>query len=340
MAKTLMLAVAGSGKTTLLVDRLCADRRTLILTYTNTNERNLRSAIIKRFGYHPKNISLFTYYTFLYSFCYRPLLSLKMGSAGINWLPNPDRFAKGDDQLVDRYGRLYSNRIALTLKRKNVLSEVKTRLERYFDQIFIDEVQDFAGNDFNFLDTLVSASLEQLFVGDFFQHTYDTSRDGNVNGTLHDDLQRYVARFESLGLRLDKKTLSKSHRCNPEICAFVEEQLGITIGSHRSGGSSIIHISSAADAAVLFRDNSVVKLFYQAHYHYDCYSKNWGESKGEDRYQDVCVVMNGKTWKSFQDGELKGLPSQTRSKLYVALTRTKGNLYLLPESLLKQFKKK
>ena len=333
-----MLAVAGSGKTTLLVNKLSLERRALILTYTNTNEQNLTAAIIRRFGHHPKNIFVFTYYTFIYSFCYRPLLSKRLHATGINWNPNSFRFAQGDDRFIDRQARLYSNRIALLLDKKDALPEVKKRLEKYFDEIYIDEVQDFGGNDFNFLKTLAAAKLDNLFVGDFFQHTYDTSRDGNTNAKLHDDQTKYKKLFKAMGLTPDDDTLSKSHRCNPEICNFITEKLGIDIGSHRAGGSRIINVEDPIRAAEIYHDPQIVKLFYQAHYHYDCYGKNWGESKGEDRYYDVCVVLNGKTWQSFLANDLVSLAPQTKSKLYVAITRTKGDLYLLPESLLKLFK--
>ena len=73
MDKRVMFAVAGSGKTTLLVKRLSLEKRALIITYTENNYRHLRDSIIKRFGHVPKNINLLSYFTFLYSFCYRPL---------------------------------------------------------------------------------------------------------------------------------------------------------------------------------------------------------------------------------------------------------------------------
>lgn len=213
------------------------------------------------------------------------------------------------------------------------------RISKYFDQVFIDEVQDFAGNDFNFLTTLSASQTEQLYVGDFFQHTYDTSRDGNVNGNLHDNLDRYISRFCALGLSPDGLTLNKSHRCNPEICEFIQHNLGISMESHRSGGTVISVITASEQTDFIFRDPSIIKLFYQAHYHYDCFSKNWGESKGEDRYDNVCVVLNNKTWEFLINGNLKQLPPQTKSKLYVAITRTKGNLYFLQKKLLKQYKR-
>lgn len=63
------------------------------------------------------------------------------------------------------------------------VSDISERIEKYFDFFCVDEVQDFAANDFNLLCQLSKMDVEVLFVGDFFQHTFDTSRDGNIQKT-------------------------------------------------------------------------------------------------------------------------------------------------------------
>ena len=62
--KKLILAVAGSGKTTNLIDELNLTERFYLVTYTITNESLLRLRIIKKFGYLPNNIKVFTYFNF------------------------------------------------------------------------------------------------------------------------------------------------------------------------------------------------------------------------------------------------------------------------------------
>ncbi|BBU78713.1 hypothetical protein EIMP300_01130 [Escherichia coli] len=84
-----------------------------------------------------------------------------------------------------------------------MLPDIRTRLARYYDELFVDEVQDFAGHDFNFLLELCRAEISVLCCGDFYQHTFDTSRDGNVNATLHEDITRYEARFRAAGIMVD-----------------------------------------------------------------------------------------------------------------------------------------
>ena len=79
-------------------------------------------------------------------------------------------------------------------------------------------------------------------------------------------------------------------------------------------------------------------LTYQEHYKYGCLSNNWGASKGLDHYNDVCVVLGATHWKVYETSSLAALPPQTKNKLYVAFSRTRGRLFLAPEKLFKPFK--
>jgi DNA helicase-2/ATP-dependent DNA helicase PcrA len=88
----------------------------------------------------------------------------------------------------------------------------------------------------------------------------------------------------------------------------------------------------------IFLQEHTVKLFYQSHLRYPCFSDNWGASKGIDDYDSVCVVLNKKSEDLYRQGRLNELPAITRNKLYVACTRARSALYFLPESLIKKFK--
>lgn len=57
-----------------------------------------------------------------------------------------------------------------------------------------------------------------------------------------------------------------------------------------------------------------------------------------DHYQDVCVVMGADIWKRYLAGTLHESNPQTRNKLYVACSRARGDLYFVPDKLLKAFK--
>lgn len=340
MDKRIIFAVAGSGKTSLIIEKLTLEKRNLLITYTENNFINLRSKIINKFGYFPDNIQLYSYFTFLYSFCYKPFLAFQVKAKGINWEPVLPRFTKttSPKHYMDSNRRLYHARIARLFQEMEVLSDVNARLEKYYDNVFVDEVQDFAGHDFNFLSSICQANINITFVGDYFQHTFDTSRDGSTNKNLHVDYKKYQAKFSAMSLHIDLETLSSSYRCSPTICSFISNFIGIEISSHRKDVKAIEFIEEPERIDELIQCPNTVKLFYQNHQKYQCYSNNWGASKGEDHYNDVCVILNNTTLKQFKSRKLDELVPQTKNKLYVACSRAKGNLYFIAEKVLKKYR--
>jgi hypothetical protein len=341
MGKTVVFAVAGSGKTTRIVEELGANRRCLVFTYTEENARTLRRKIALRYGGISPTKVVMTYFTFLHTFCFRPIMGFKMRNRGLGFsdLPHRDRFKQTDDRYyLDSSGRLYHSRLAKLLIERNLVGDVIERIDQFFDYISVDEVQDFAGNDFNFLLKLAGAEADMLLVGDFRQHTYDTSRDRSVNRSLHDDFKAYAKRFEGVGINVDTTSLSLSRRCSPAVCAFISERLGVPIGTTSDRQASVIEVTSQHEADTLWRRQDVVKLFYQEHALYGCLSQNWGASKGEDHHDEVCVVLNSNTLKLHRCGKLATLPPATRNKLYVALSRSRGNVYLAPHVYLDRYK--
>jgi|CXWL01.1.fsa_nt_gi superfamily I DNA/RNA helicase len=254
MDKRVIFAVAGSGKTKYIIDSLSLEKRFLIVTYTNNNLRTLRRRVLSKFGYHPSNVFIYSYFSFLYSFCYRPFFSLKFKTKGINFKPNLNRGLRLSDlrYFFDGHRRLYSNRIAKFLEAQGVLADVNSRLEKYFDVLLIDEVQDLAGHDFNLLKSISQASLDIIAVGDFFQHTYDTSRDGNVNSNLHEDYDSYKDKFKDMGLSVDIESLIASHRCSPTICDFISKEMDVEISSARSDNTNIYLVENQEHADEIF----------------------------------------------------------------------------------------
>ncbi|GAB5445459.1 MAG: hypothetical protein Gyms2KO_03320 [Gymnodinialimonas sp.] len=243
------------------------------------------------------------------------------------------------NHYVSKNGYLYGNRLAKFIVEKDGVPRIKSRLETYFDIFLVDEVQDFAANDFSLLMALSDAEIDMLFVGDFFQHTFDTSRDGNIRTNLHKrGLAPYIKEFEGRGFAIDVTTLEKTYRCSPTVCSFITDRLGITIESSRTD-DTIVHIIEDQDTAhALFADDSKVKLFYKDQKKYPCNSNNWGKCKGLNSYVDVCVVLNKKSADLFRKGQLGSLPESSLNKLYVACSRANGDLYILFEDQLKLLK--
>lgn len=336
--KRLILAVAGSGKTRLLIDNLNLDKRFLIVTYTNTSLELIKSRIVKKFGYLPSNIKTLTYFEFIYGFCVKPFVLFKYRLNGIYWDETPEFTSRLRITNLSRYltrnRYLYHNRLGKFIEYEGILDEVRKRLEKFYDYFFYDEFQDLGGHDFNFMMLLAQSNINFLFVGDFFQHTYVTSFDGNVNGTLYSELTAYCKKLELSKIEVDTKTLGKSHRCSPTICSFISQNLGIAIESNRNDQTSITKIDDRETALMIIQDNSIIKLVYDKSNEKNFLAKNWGECKGEDDYNDTCIILNKTTSKIFSKGKFNELKPRTKNKLYVALTRTRGNCYLIDDELI------
>ncbi|NUU34337.1 AAA family ATPase [Pseudomonas sp. C2B4] len=341
MDKRVIFAVAGSGKTSLIIEKLNLDQRALIITYTDNNHHHLRNKIIQKFGVIPKNISLMTYFSFLHGFCFRPLMQSQLNTKGLNFRlpPNVQLPLSEIKRFRDASGRLYHNRLAKLLEVKGCVPAVLARLERFYDCVYVDEVQDFAGHDFNLLLAMSKAKADMMFVGDFYQHTFDTSRDGAVNSSLHDDMVRYEKRFRDNGITVDKETLNRSWRCGTTVCDFISTHLRIDIAAHNERESELTMVTTQAQADELHANPDIVKLFYQEHHKYGCFSQNWGASKGLDHFNDICVVMGPKIWTQYLGGRLHESVPKTRNKLYVACSRAKGGIFFAPEKLFKIHKR-
>ncbi|MEW8509151.1 MAG: hypothetical protein AB2598_20920 [Candidatus Thiodiazotropha sp.] len=317
MAKELVLAVAGSGKTTKILEAVMEEKRSLIVTYTNENLRSLEESLHQKFGYIPANITLVSYFSFLYSFCFRPFFSYELRDNGIFWeIPGvfPSKSSLAHYITGSRY--LYGNRVAKYVQEHGGIPKIIARLEKYFDDFLIDEVQDFAANDFNLMMAISDADIDFLLVGDYFQHTFDTSRDGQIRTNLHKNgLEAYLKEFENKGFSIDTNSLSKTHRCSPSVCGFITDHVGIGIESHRDDDTEVTVVEDAETARLLFQDEDKMKLFFQDHGKYDCRSNNWGRCKGLNNYGDVCVVLNKKSSELFRSGTLSKLPESSRNKL-------------------------
>jgi len=334
MDKKLVCAVAGSGKTTSIIDRVARGGRCHIITYTNENVHSLRSSLEERFGRIPDNVTLQSYFSFLYSYCFRPFFSYDLNDRSYLWeAPGPAtrRFRKSElGHYMTRNRYLYANRVAKMIIEYGAVPKVIQRLEKFCDTFMVDEVQDFAANDFNLLLEIINADIDVLLVGDFYQHTFDTSKDGNTRQNLHKrGIDPFLKEFAEQGIQIDVDSLSKSYRCSPDVCRFITENIGIPIESHRTDETYVEVVDSPERAQEIYADDRCVKLFYSGSGDFQCRSNNWGKCKGLNTYTDVCVVLNKTACTHFTKGTLPEMAPSSLNKLYVACSRARGNLYVV-----------
>lgn len=342
MDKTLILAVAGAGKTTEIINNIKKDDKTLIITYTENNYNILKNNIIKKFKGIPDNIKIYTYFTFLYRFCFLPL---KKGFKvkGLDFNSNPNKYIKAKDinYYYNRVSKkMYHNRLAKICS-DYFIDDIIKRIEKYFNYIYIDEIQDFVSHDFNLLLNLIKTNCNILLVGDFYQHTFDTSRDGNVNSNLYNDYDNYINKIKNSdsNIKVDTVNFLKSKRCSKQVCEFITEYLKIKIESYNNHDSIIREIDDENTIEKIANDDNIVKLFYQNSKKYDMKNKdNWGNSKG-NTYINTCVVLNKNSYEKYKKHKLNELPSSTKNKLYVALSRATNDVYIINEKYLDKYKK-
>lgn len=343
--KRLIHAVAGSGKTTKIIESIDPQKRNLILTYTETNQNTIRAKLIDKFSYIPESTFIFGVFEFLYSFCLVPYLGKR--PKGINF--DYETQGKIDNNSIDTTGRIIQNQLSKSLMRGELIYKKNNipfdnsyleRIDKFFDCIYVDECQDFESDDFDWLLSLSNLNAEVSLLGDFYQKTFSTSRRGNKGKGVHSNFDNWIKVISDSGFEIDLSSLSKSYRCPKIVCDFIVESLDIKISSQKKENptTNIMFIDSQDKIESIMTDDSIMKLFYQKFYDYDCKSQNWGDSKGSE-YENVCVVLNPKTYKLFDSGRLSDLSTQTKSKFYVACTRTRGDLYFVNQKDLTDFKK-
>ncbi|WP_159474776.1 UvrD-helicase domain-containing protein [Chryseobacterium sp. 18068] len=333
--KRLVLAVAGSGKTRHIIETLDLDKRFLIITYTNNNYNTLKKRVLTKFGYIPENIKILKFFDFLYSFCVKPFLLFEHKIKGINLDVTPEytNYLKTSDynRYLTKSKQLYHNRISKFLEITGVIPLVVQKLEKFYDWLIIDEFQDLGGHDFNLIMEVAKSKTNLLFVGDFHQNTFVTSHDGNVNKALYDNYQNYINKISLHKIEVDTTLLIESHRCSPTICNFISDNLGIEMKSKRFDETNIYIVENIEDIPEVISNNNIIKLVYRDSNKQAFFSKNWGECKGEDDYSDTCIILTKSATKSLSKRNLSTLPVSTKNKLYVALSRTRGDCYLVKQ---------
>lgn len=188
MTSTVTLAVAGARKTQSIVDA-CAEgdltTRRLVLTYTLSGQRELERRL--RTACPPGSVpEVCGWYAFLLRHWVRPFLPLKYPGrrlAGLNFDGIPATSAKGiiiatgADRFLDADSRAYKrflSKLAIDVADASGGS-VTSRLQRMFDEIYIDEVQDLTGYDLDILERLLQTTSEVRMVGDLRQSVFDTN---------------------------------------------------------------------------------------------------------------------------------------------------------------------
>jgi DNA helicase-2/ATP-dependent DNA helicase PcrA len=353
MAKTVMLAVAGAGKTYKLCNSIDPFKKNLLIAFTNQNIKNLRNELINKFGNIPEKTRIMTFHSFLYKLYILPyepsILSFfkknKFKNKGITFKEPPKQWLgkRGSNSNYDKdicfnhyiYNKKYycSKMSKLVIKSK-IVKKATLKLNDFFDYLYIDEFQDFREHDYRFLKEVIKNINNILLVGDYYQHSVSGKNNSGIpfkKGKKEVSYAEYEGELRKLKLEIDKKTLSKSRICHDSICDFVSKKLEIDINANNTNEGKIIVLEDKKEIKKVIENNSIKKLVWNKSHKYNFNSINWGYSKG-DTYEKTCVILTDR-FKKIVDKDLKiidiKMPNSSRNKLYVALTRTKGDLYII-----------
>ncbi|WP_228423570.1 UvrD-helicase domain-containing protein [Chryseobacterium formosense] len=364
MKNKLLISVAGSGKTTYLVRQaLSVNDSVLITTYTEANEKEIRKKFYEFNGGIPANITIQTWFSFLLQHGAKPYqgsiydgkingLLLVNTASGINFknkmgISIPFAEEKNfEEHYFSKSGKVYSDKLSKFVIRCNEKSAgiVVQRLSKIYKHFFVDEVQDLAGNDLEFLKLIFKTSMNTILVGDPRQVTYLTHherlnskyKDGNIKQYIIDKCSKYCA--------IDEETLRFSHRNNAEICNFssklfpyLEKSIPCECSECRSfpNDHSGIYIIKSSDVEKYKSKYNPVILRHQLAVAPEW---NFGNCKGLgfDRiliYPTRPIIQYLKTGlltKTVKEkGKIKEQNALDTAKFYVALTRARYSVAIV-----------
>lgn len=344
----LIIAAAGSGKTTYLVNRALEikDRRVLITTYTTANEKEIRDRLIELNGCIPSNVTIQTWFSFLLEHGVRPFqnfitnkrvngLLLVNQKSGLKYKGKFPVYYS-EDEIDKHYFSLdyniYSDKISKFIIKCNqeCSNQIVERLQKIFDCIFIDEVQDLAGYDLELIKFILQSKIKLTLVGDPRQVTYLTHNEKKYekyqNGRIKDFLLNECKKWRP---QIDETTLNNSFRCNDKICCYSSklfpEYNSCSSNQSKETGHDGVYFISEKEVEDYIKKYKPVLLRHnrkkQVPEGFKVY--NFGESKGLTF--DRVLIFPTKPQLDWILGKEKkdSFKFDARCKLYVALTRAR-----------------
>lgn len=196
MANHLTLAVAGGRKTQGLVEHcksLPIDRRVLVVTFTQTNQLELRHRLASQAG-DLQNLEVMGWYTFLLRHFAKPFLPFILPServGGFDFEGRPYFKAVGKARYMNRNNEVYASelgRLAFEAMQSSG-GVLKHRLECLYEEILFDEVQDLSGYDWEIVHQLLLSKIDVRMVGDVRQSVLSTNPRGQKNKNMRTPVQ-------------------------------------------------------------------------------------------------------------------------------------------------------
>lgn len=323
---------------------MCADvavpRKRAVITFTTSAQKTLIDRLLASDA-RSQMPTVMGWYTFLLDHIvrpYAPSVTELQGSRvkGLAWVDGTLPWnLSGVDFYLNSAGDAYSERLGL-LAAKTLKADgeaVIDRLERIFDEIYIDEVQDLRGNDLDVLDALIRSKIRVVLVGDVRQRLLSTSkssrRHGEYDGLGLNNWFREMAEKELLNLQ----TIQETWRCCPEVIQFADQMF--TSGRFLPTKSKVAVPDGMHHGVWLLEEpyiDEYIRRFHPACYRDSVRTKlvgtdsatNFGLCKGAT--EDHVLIFPTGPMKKFWKDKTNNLAEKSRMDAYVAITRARWSV--------------
>lgn len=341
----IIIACAGSGKTTSIVDEALklTNKRVLLTTYTNENVSQIKDYFITLKRCIPANIAIQSWFSFLLQEGVRPYQnyvsdlgrvqsicffsnvkeSIKLKKK-IKFIPE----SKDEHYLTETH-YIYEDKVSKFICRANERSNglVIKRLEKIYDYIFIDELQDFAGYDLTLLELFFNSNMNIVAVGDPRQATFSTNNALKNKKHRKSQIYAWLKEKERVStLRINE--ITHSHRCNQHICDFADnlypefpktESKNTTVTGH----DGVFLVKREDVAAYINMHGPVILRYSKAIDALGYPATNIGTTKGRT-FDRVLIFPTKPMVEYLLSGDIS--KAGDKSKLYVAVTRARWSV--------------
>lgn len=331
---TLVLGCAGSRKTTLLTEKALKTwpGKVLITTFTNENVDQIRAYLIANCNGVPPGIDVLPWDSFLLRHGVRPYQNMLSQIRRVRTIHTAapsagQRFVRRDD--IDKYyftsgNDIYVDKVAEFVCQcdDHTGGLVVERLKRIYSHIFIDEFQDFAGYDFDFVEKLFRSSVAVTIACDPRQGTFSTNRALRNKQFKKTGIKAWLDKVGDL-VRVEER--NECFRSNQIICDFADElypDFPKTVSKNAvvTGHDGIFQIKENEIDSYARKYSPKVLRYSTITSTMGLPATNIGMSKGRT-YDRVLVFPTEKMAKYLETKDLADVGD--KAKLYVAVTRAK-----------------
>lgn len=335
---------AGSGKTwsicqtALSIVSLDVDKRVAIISYTNRGVQAVQSEIKKQNnGIMHSRITVESLYSFLLRELIKPYQSYIFGINEIKSLDFSRMYGFINKHRIGQKARymtsgrnITANEAAELVVQLNTRSngQVIKRLEKIYDTVFFDEVQDLSGYDLEIIRLIAASSINLVCVGDPKQATFKTNngqKNKNISGSSMELFFKSLEKTHSALITYN----TVSRRFNGVICRFAND----VYPSSNEMSTSMTSITPHDGVFLILKSDipDYYNIYSPQVLRYDkktdtlgLSSMNFGECKGLT-FDRILIFPN----KPFLEYIQKGKALSSPEKYYIAVTRPRHSIAIV-----------